>query len=77
MFPHVFKSLFKNCAKELFQPGFFETRHSGAVDHYFKSVRPVLSFPNREVALGFNVGTRTNGKDAAHWPEDLSTEVIV
>lgn len=77
MFPRVLPSLFKNSGKDLFQPGFFEIRYSGAVDHYFKSVRPVLSFPNQEVTFGFNVGTRTNGRDAAHWPEELSTEVVI
>ena len=74
--PATMKSLVKNSAAQLFQAGFFEVRYSTAVDRYFKVVRPVLGFPGREVALGFNVGTRANGRDAARWPEDLSVEVI-
>lgn len=77
MIPVVIKSLFKNNAAQLFQPRFFEVRYSGAVDHHFKALRPVLSFPDKQVTPGFNVGTRSNGRDAVRWPEDLRTEVIV
>ncbi|KAL4869736.1 hypothetical protein BDV12DRAFT_184890 [Aspergillus spectabilis] len=76
MIPNVMKSLFVNSAAQLFQPHFFEVRYSGAVDRHFKAVRPVLTFPGNEVRLQFNVGTRSNGHDAARWPEDLRQEVI-
>lgn len=77
MIPSAMNSLFKNSATQLFQPGFFEVRYSVAVDRYFKALKPVLRFPGQEVTLGFNVGTRTNGRDAARWPEDLSAEIVV
>ncbi|KAL4861472.1 hypothetical protein BDV12DRAFT_66731 [Aspergillus spectabilis] len=77
MIPAVMKSLFVNSGEQLFQPGFFEVRYSGAVDRHFKAVRPVLTFPGKEVNLQFNVGTRSNGHDAARWPDDLRREVIV
>ncbi|KIW37097.1 uncharacterized protein PV06_10724 [Exophiala oligosperma] len=34
-------------------------------------------FEENKVSLGYNIGTRGNGKDAAKWPQDLMTEVIV
>lgn len=77
MLPAMLKSLAHNSGNVLFRPEFFETRRSGAVDRYFKAVRPILNFPDNEVNLCYNVGTRTNGHDAARWPEDLRTEVIV
>ncbi|KAE8168157.1 CoA-transferase family III domain-containing protein [Aspergillus tamarii] len=75
--PLMMKSLILNSGAQLFQPRFFETRYSGAVDHYFKVVRPVLSFGDKQVELRFNVGTRSNGHDSAHWPEDLRTEIVI
>ncbi|KAE8377932.1 CoA-transferase family III domain-containing protein [Aspergillus bertholletiae] len=74
--PLMMKSLMMNSGAQLFQPRFFETRYSGAVDRYFKVVRPVLSFADQQVDLRFNVGTRSNGHDAARWPEDLRVEII-
>lgn len=37
---------------------------------------PTMMAPGNEVQLGFNVGTRGNGKDAPKWPSDLMTEVV-
>ncbi|KAE8142912.1 CoA-transferase family III domain-containing protein [Aspergillus pseudotamarii] len=74
--PLMMKSLMLNSGAQLFQPRFFEIRYSGAVDRYFKVVRPVLSFGDKQVDLRFNVGTRSNGQDAARWPEDLRTEIV-
>ncbi|KAE8353373.1 CoA-transferase family III domain-containing protein [Aspergillus coremiiformis] len=74
--PLMMKSLMQNCAAQLFQPHFFEIRYSRAVNKYFKMLRPVLSFPDEQVSLRYNVGTRSNGHDAARWPEDLCTETI-
>ncbi|KAJ5116965.1 hypothetical protein N7456_001313 [Penicillium angulare] len=76
MIPIMMESLSKNSSAELFQPHFFEVRYSAAIDHYFKSLRPVLTFPAKEVRTGFNIGTRTNGHDAARWPEDLQAEAV-
>ncbi|GKZ95777.1 hypothetical protein CBS63078_7420 [Aspergillus niger] len=77
MIPAVVKSLFENSGAQLFQPQFFEIRYSAAVDRHFKAVRPILTFPGKEVSLQFNVGTRSNGHDTARWPDDLRQEVIV
>ncbi|RAL16070.1 alpha methylacyl-CoA racemase [Aspergillus homomorphus CBS 101889] len=74
--PAVMNSLSTNCAPQLFQPRFFEVRYSAAVDRHFKSVRPILTFPGSEVTPKFNVGTRSNGHDAARWPDDLRQEII-
>ncbi|KNG91215.1 putative alpha methylacyl-CoA racemase [Aspergillus nomiae NRRL 13137] len=74
--PLMMKSLMLNSGAQLFQPRFFETRYSEAVDRYFKVLRPVLSFADKQVDLRFNVGTRSNGHDAARWPEDLRTEIV-
>jgi hypothetical protein len=41
-----------------------------------RCVKPVLQFPGGKVQLRFQVGTRTNGVDAARWPEDLLVEKV-
>ncbi|KAE8395948.1 CoA-transferase family III domain-containing protein [Aspergillus alliaceus] len=74
--PLMMRSLVQNCGAQLFNPRFFEIRYSGAVDRSFKVLRPVLSFTGEKVIPRFNVGTRSNGQDAARWPEDLRTEVV-
>ncbi|OOO07739.1 L-carnitine dehydratase/bile acid-inducible protein F [Aspergillus oryzae] len=74
--PLMMNSLMVNSGAQLFQPRFFDIRYSGAVDRYFKVLRPVLSFAEKQVDLRFNVGTRSNGHDAARWPEDLRTEIV-
>ncbi|KJK67266.1 CoA-transferase family III [Aspergillus parasiticus SU-1] len=74
--PLMMKSLMLNSGAQLFQPRFFDIRYSGAVDRYFKVLRPVLSFDDKQVDLRFNVGTRSNGHDAPRWPEDLRTEIV-
>lgn len=61
----------------LFKPEFFERRESGAVGKTFVQVKGVAQWGGKEgVRLGFNVGTRGNGVDAAKWPEDLGTEIV-
>ncbi|KAJ0413469.1 hypothetical protein BJY00DRAFT_319769 [Aspergillus carlsbadensis] len=77
LLPKMLGSLAQNSASALFRPDFFEVRYSKAIDRHFKAVKPILTFPGGEVSLRYNVGTRTNGKDAPRWPEDLLTEVIV
>ncbi|KAF4989089.1 hypothetical protein FDECE_14814 [Fusarium decemcellulare] len=61
----------------LLNPQFFEKRVSGALNGLvFRTPKPVLQFPPGSVELGYNVGTRGNGVDQAHWPSDLSVEVV-
>lgn len=59
-----------------FDDEFFETRHSGILGVNIKCVKAAIQFPNGEVRLQYNVGTRGNGTDAARWPEDLLTEIV-
>jgi hypothetical protein len=63
-------------SKVLFQEDFFETRDCKPIGVKIKTVKPILRFPNKEVELKFNVGTRTNGVDKAYWPADLTTEIV-
>jgi hypothetical protein len=60
----------------LFRDEYFENRESKNRGVKIRTVKPVLIFKNSEVELGFNVGTRPNGIDKAHWPQDLLTEVV-
>lgn len=60
----------------MFQESFFETRDCKTIGVKIKTVKPVLTFPKQEVELKYNVGTRTNGVDKAHWPADLTTEIV-
>ncbi|KAJ9618584.1 hypothetical protein H2204_013003 [Knufia peltigerae] len=62
----------KGCLEERF----FQTIHSGALGVNIRCVAPVMTFPNGEIKLGFNVGARGNGLDQARWPMDLTSEVV-
>jgi hypothetical protein len=73
--PRMFAILGKHDSKTLFKPDFFENRESKAVGHTFVQVKPIARFKDG-VDLGFNVGTRGNGVDAAKWPKDLRTEIV-
>lgn len=59
----------------LFRNEFFEERVSKAVGHTFIQVKPVAQFED-DVSLRYNVGTRSNGVDAAKWPSDLGVEIV-
>lgn len=61
---------------DCFKKEFFEVRRSGILDVNIHCLKPVIDFPNGDVRLGYNVGTRSNGTDAPKWPEDLMTEVV-
>ncbi|KAE8154872.1 CoA-transferase family III domain-containing protein [Aspergillus avenaceus] len=74
--PIMMRSLMQHSSAQLFQPQFFEIRPSRAVNRHFRVLRPVLRFADEQVRLRFNVGTRSNGHDAARWPDDLMTEVV-
>lgn len=60
----------------LLRDEFFETRPCPAIGRDIRTIKPVLQYPDGEVELKFNVGTRTNGIDKAHWPADLSVEIV-
>jgi hypothetical protein len=61
----------------LFKPDFFEIRHSGAIGKDVRCLKPIIQYPQGNVKLGFNVGTRGNGVDEPRWPEDLMAEVVL
>ena len=73
--PEMFKILKTYDKKTLFKPEFFERRKAKALDCEFVQVKPVAQFGDA-VELGFNVGTRGNGYDKPHWPDDLRVEIV-
>ncbi|KAH6668285.1 CoA-transferase family III domain-containing protein [Halenospora varia] len=74
--PRYLKMIKENSSDVLLQPEFFEVRESKVLGLKLRVVKPILRFTQNEVKLGYNVGTRGNGADAAKWPEDLLTEVV-
>lgn len=70
------KMLTTNAGPIIFNPKFFEMRHAGAIGKNVKGVKPIIQYPQGNVKLGYNVGTRGNGVDQPRWPEDLMTEVV-
>ncbi|CAN9373089.1 unnamed protein product [Alternaria alternata] len=74
--PHYMKMLAENSGSVLFKPDFFEVRHAGAIGKDVKAVKPIIQYPQGNVKLGYNVGTRGNGVDQPVWPKDLMTEVV-
>ncbi|KAL2430822.1 Acetyl-coenzyme A transferase nodX [Exophiala dermatitidis] len=72
--PKYIEMIQKNSS--LFHPSFFEDRESKALGVTVRTIKPVIKFERNQVELGYNVGTRGNGKDAPRWPEDLMTEVV-
>ena len=77
MLPAMMKILMTNGAKTLFQPSFFEIREARNLGQFFKAIKPVIQFPNQEVDLKYDVGTRGNGTDMPKWPEDLSVQIVL
>jgi hypothetical protein len=76
MLPHVAKSMYQYNAAALFQPSFFEIRETRALGQFIRTIKPVTQYPNAEVRLGYEIGTRGNGVDKAFWPADLDVEVV-
>jgi hypothetical protein len=74
--PHYMKMLATNSGSVLFKPDFFEVRRAGAIGKDVKGVKPIIQYPQGNVKLGYNVGTRGNGVDQPRWPKDLMTEVV-
>lgn len=73
---HYMKMIQANSSTILFNPDFFEVRHSGAIGKDIKVVKPIAQWKQGKVKLGFNVGARGNGVDQPRWPKDLMTEVV-
>lgn len=76
LLPAMIGSLKEHDSKTLFKPEFFEKRESKAVGHEFVHVKPIAQWKDDVVKLYYNVGTRSNGVDAARWPDDLSVEMV-
>lgn len=74
--PAYLKMIRENSASIVFNPKFFEERETKAIDTAIRAVKPIIDFGG-EVKLGYNVGTRGNGKDAPKWPSDLMVEVVL
>ena len=72
----MMKMLYQYDAKTLFQADFFEPRVSKALNTTFIQVKPIAQFPNKEVELGYNIGTRGNGVDQPVWPKNLTVEIV-
>lgn len=69
--------MLKKNSPELFDDSHFEIRYPSHLNISYRTVKPVLQFPDGLVKPGFTVGTRGNGVDKPRWPEDLKTELIV
>lgn len=76
LLPAMMKILYQHDAKTLFQSDFFEPRASKALNTMFIQVKPIAQFPNKEVELGDNIGTRGNGVDQPIWPKNLTIEIV-
>ncbi|KAK4506124.1 hypothetical protein PRZ48_004089 [Zasmidium cellare] len=79
--PAAMEQLRKGPAKErLFKPEFFEDRSApvalGDDKKKIRCLAPIAEWDGT-VKLGFNVGARGNGTDAARWPNDLTVERVI
>jgi hypothetical protein len=76
--PRFFGGLAQSGGNELLlRDEFFEVRENKTIGKKIRAVKPILQFPGGEVELKYNVGTRSNGIDAAKWPHDLMSEVVI
>ena len=77
LIPPYMKMLHQNSGKVVFNPTFFEERETLAIPDCPKiiTIKPIIDF-GTEVKLGYNVGTRGNGRDQPYWPSDLIVEVV-
>jgi hypothetical protein len=69
-------TLKKTSSDILFRNEFFEDRKCGVLGTTIRTVKPIVQYPDGEVQLEYNIGTRSNGVDDARWPDDLSAEVV-
>jgi hypothetical protein len=77
MLPGIVKVMHQYNSAVLFQPSFFEIREARALGKFIRTIKPVAQFPNGEVILRFDIGTRGNGVDKPIWPIDMNTEIVV
>lgn len=74
--PECLATLKKTSSDVLFCPDFFEDRECKNLGVSIRTIKPVLQFPDKEVELRYNVGTRSNGTDEPRWPKDLLVPII-
>lgn len=74
LIPRYVGMMMKN--SNLLDPSYFEDRETKALGVAVRTIKPIIKFDNDQVQLRYNVGTRGNGKDAPHWPDDLMVEVV-
>ncbi|KAF1851406.1 CoA-transferase family III [Cucurbitaria berberidis CBS 394.84] len=74
--PRFLQMLKTNSAHILFNPDFFEDRHSGAIGKDIRCIKPIIRYPEGKVQLRYNVGTRGHGVDQPRWPNDLMCEIV-
>ena len=70
------KMLKKHSQNILFKPCFFEDRYCHSIGKTIRHPKCVIDFVEKNVVLGYNISTRTNGVDRAAWPEDLCSETV-
>lgn len=77
LIPELMKMMKENSSKIFWNPSFYEEREAKAIENCdtIRAVKPIIDFQN-QVKLGYNVGTRGNGRDKPYWPSDLSVEVV-
>jgi hypothetical protein len=66
----------KTSADRVFHANNFRSLRSKHLVLNIRCPKPVIQFPENEVDLRYDVGTRTNGVDRSKWPEDLSVEIV-
>lgn len=61
--PAYMKTIKEKHAEALVQEDLFDDRACPVIGHSTRTIKPVLKYPDGEVQLSFNVGTRKNGVD--------------
>ena len=59
-----------------FRPDFFEERECDNLGVTIPTVKGIVQFPDKEVELWYNIGTRTNGVAELRWLNNLTTLII-
>ena len=61
----------------LFRPDFFfEERECDNLGGTIQTVKEIVQFPDKEVELQYNIGTRTNGVVELRWLNNLTRLII-
>lgn len=74
--PGCMATLKETSSDVLFKEEFFEDRECANLGMFIRTVKPIVQFPDKEVELKYNVGTRSNGVDEPRWPDDIHVPVI-